>query len=117
MKTMRMARDITHQISRQSGRNQSDIEQGCVAASVEKESGSPSLSRLNEIRVYFEDTDVSGRTYHASYLQFLQRGRTEWPLRLGFWHSEIAEVQARIAYFVVRELQIEYLAPTLMDNL
>ena len=30
------------------------------------------------VRVYYEDTDFSGRVYHASYLRFLERGRTEW---------------------------------------
>ena len=36
------------------------------------------------VRVYYEDTDFSGRVYHASYLRFLERGRTEWLRRRGF---------------------------------
>ncbi len=36
------------------------------------------------VRVYYEDTDFSGRVYHASYLRFMERGRTEWLRALGF---------------------------------
>ena len=43
------------------------------------------------VRVYYEDTDFSGRVYHASYLRFLERGRTEWLRRRGFGHRELAE--------------------------
>jgi acyl-CoA thioester hydrolase len=67
------------------------------------------------IRVYYEDTDFSGRVYHASYLRFLERGRTEWLRGHGFAHKEIAE-QSGIM-FAVRKLHIEYAAPALMDDL
>jgi len=43
-----------------------------------------------EIRIYYEDTDFSGRVYHASYLRFLERGRTEWLRRFGLEHREAA---------------------------
>jgi acyl-CoA thioester hydrolase len=67
------------------------------------------------IRVYYEDTDFSGRVYHASYLRFLERGRTEWLRGLGFGHREIAGATGVV--FAVRRLQIEYVAPALMDDL
>ena len=67
------------------------------------------------VRVYYEDTDFSGRVYHASYLRFLERGRTEWLRRLGLSHQEIAQNSGVI--FAVRRLEIEYLAPALMDDL
>ncbi len=67
------------------------------------------------VRVYYEDTDFSGRVYHASYLRFLERGRTEWLRRGGFSHRELGE-NSGIA-FAVRSLQIEYQAPALMDDL
>jgi acyl-CoA thioester hydrolase len=67
------------------------------------------------VRVYYEDTDFSGRVYHASYLRFLERGRTEWLRRRGFAHRELAEASG--VAFAVRSLQIEYLAPALMDDL
>jgi acyl-CoA thioester hydrolase len=67
------------------------------------------------VRVYYEDTDFSGRVYHASYLRFLERGRTEWLRRRGFAHRDLA-TNSGVA-FAVRSLQIEYLAPALMDDL
>jgi acyl-CoA thioester hydrolase len=67
------------------------------------------------VRVYYEDTDFSGRVYHASYLRFLERGRTEWLRRRGYAHREVAENSGMA--FAVRSLHIEYLAPALMDDL
>jgi acyl-CoA thioester hydrolase len=67
------------------------------------------------VRVYYEDTDFSGRVYHASYLRFLERGRTEWLRRRGFAHRDLVE-DSGLA-FAVRSLQIEYLAPAMMDDL
>jgi acyl-CoA thioester hydrolase len=67
------------------------------------------------IRVYYEDTDLSARVYHASYLRFLERGRTEWLRCLGFTHGE--SVDASGVLFAVRILHIEYLAPALIDDL
>ncbi len=66
------------------------------------------------VRVYYEDTDFSGRVYHASYLRFLERGRTEWLRRLGLSHHQIAESSGIV--FAVRRLEIEYLSPALMDD-
>ena len=66
------------------------------------------------MRVYYEDTDFSGRVYHASYLRFLERGRTEWLRALGFDHRTLAGEAG--LFFAVRGLQIEYLAPALMDD-
>ena len=67
------------------------------------------------VRVYYEDTDFSGRVYHASYLRFLERGRTEWLRRRGSAHRDLAETSG--AFFVVRSLQIEFLSPAMMDDL
>jgi acyl-CoA thioester hydrolase len=67
------------------------------------------------VRVYYEDTDFSGRVYHASYLRFLERGRTEWLRGHGFAHRDLAERSG--VMFVVRSLQIEFLAPAAMDDL
>ena len=67
------------------------------------------------VRVYYEDTDFSGRVYHASYLRFLERGRTEWLRRRGFTHLDLAESSGVV--FAVRSLQIGYLAPAMMDDL
>jgi len=67
------------------------------------------------VRVYYEDTDFSGRVYHASYLRFLERGRTEWLRGFGFGHRDLAGSAGVV--FAVRSLQIEYLVPALMDDL
>jgi acyl-CoA thioester hydrolase len=67
------------------------------------------------VRVYYEDTDFSRRVYHASYLRFLERGRTEWLRRRGFAHRDLAHCSGVV--FAVRSLQVEYLAPAMMDDL
>ncbi|HEY3624312.1 MAG TPA: tol-pal system-associated acyl-CoA thioesterase [Roseiarcus sp.] len=67
------------------------------------------------VRVYYEDTDFSGRVYHASHLRFLERGRTEWLRRRGFAHRDLAENSGVV--FAVRSLQLEFLAPAMMDDL
>jgi acyl-CoA thioester hydrolase len=67
------------------------------------------------LRVYYEDTDFSGRVYHASYLRFLERGRTEWLRAEGFEQRELAAGAALV--FAVRRLEIDYLKAALMDDL
>jgi acyl-CoA thioester hydrolase len=67
------------------------------------------------VRVYHEDTDFSERVYHAAFLRFLERGRTEWLRGRGFAHRELAETSG--VAFAVRSMQIEFLAPALMDDL
>jgi len=66
------------------------------------------------IRVYYEDTDFSGRVYHASYLRFLERGRTEWLRALGFEQRALSGESGLV--FAVRSLGVEYIAPALMDD-
>jgi acyl-CoA thioester hydrolase len=67
------------------------------------------------LRVYYEDTDFSGRVYHASYLRFLERGRTEWLRAEGFEQRELAAGGALV--FAVRRLEIDYLKAAQMDDL
>ena len=67
------------------------------------------------VRVYYEDTDFSGRVYHASYLRLLERGRTEWLRARGLAHRDLMENE-RLA-FAVRSLTIDYLQPAMMDDL
>ena len=67
-----------------------------------------------QVRVYYEDTDLSGRVYHASYLRFFERGRTEWLRALGFQHSELAQSDG-IA-FAVTCLRVDYFAAALIDD-
>jgi acyl-CoA thioester hydrolase len=73
-----------------------------------------SIHRLS-IRVYYEDTDFSGVVYHASYLRFMERGRTELLRDLGIHQQAIHEGEAPFA-FVVRAMNIEFLKPARMDD-
>ncbi len=67
--------------------------------------------------VYYEDTDFSGVVYHASYLRFLERGRTEFLRTLGIEHRGIfGNGGADGFHFVVRAMTIEFLKPALMDE-
>jgi acyl-CoA thioester hydrolase len=71
------------------------------------------------VRVYYEDTDFSGIVYHASYLRFMERGRTNHLRLLGADHRalfEEAEQEAPGFAFVVRSMQIEFLKPARMDD-
>jgi acyl-CoA thioester hydrolase len=67
------------------------------------------------LRVYYEDTDFSGRVYHASYLRFFERGRTEWLRSFGFQHNQLA-ASSGIA-FAVSRLQVDFAAPAFIDDL
>jgi acyl-CoA thioester hydrolase len=67
------------------------------------------------LRVYYEDTDFSGRVYHASYLRFLERGRTEWLRERGFEQKEMAKGASIV--FVVHRLTIDFLGPATMDDM
>jgi acyl-CoA thioester hydrolase len=67
------------------------------------------------LRVYYEDTDFSGLVYHASYLRFLERGRTEWLRGHGFEQRALAAGAAMV--FAVRRIEVDYLKPALMDDL
>ncbi len=67
------------------------------------------------VRVYYEDTDFSGRVYHASYLRFLERGRSEWLRGRGLTHQDLAADSGIV--FAVRSMQIDFLAPAQIDDL
>ncbi|MFO1185291.1 MAG: YbgC/FadM family acyl-CoA thioesterase [Bauldia sp.] len=70
------------------------------------------------IRVYFEDTDMSGLVYHASYLRFLERGRTDFLRLLGIGHSALlAGEHGEPLFFAVRSLSIEFVRPAAIDDL
>ena len=73
-----------------------------------------SRSHQIEVRVYYEDTDFSGAVYHAAYLHFFERGRTEFLRAEGVHHSELAK--EGIA-FAVRSMQIEFLRGAGIDDL
>lgn len=66
------------------------------------------------VRVYFENTDAGGVVYHAEYLKFLERARTEWLRHLGHDHQALAR-QHKVV-FVVAGLTIDYLKPAKLDD-
>ncbi|MEE7457939.1 tol-pal system-associated acyl-CoA thioesterase [Methylorubrum populi] len=68
------------------------------------------------LRVYYEDTDFSGFVYHASYLRFMERGRTELLRGLAGDQSELHAEGAGLV-FVVRKMNLDYLKPARMDDL
>jgi acyl-CoA thioester hydrolase len=72
------------------------------------------------IRVYYEDTDFSGIVYHASYLRFMERGRTNYLRLIGADHRALFEQAAAEApgfAFVVRHMDIAFRKPAFMDDL
>ncbi len=68
------------------------------------------------IRVYFQDTDAGGVVYHASYVNFMERARTEW-LRERYGYSNAGLMKEFGVVFVVRSLKLDYLKPALLDDL
>lgn len=76
------------------------------------------MSRIHRlpVRVYYEDTDFSGVVYHASYLRFMERGRTELIRDLGIAQRELFDGEAALG-FAVRRMTIDFLRPALMDDL
>jgi len=66
-----------------------------------------------KVRVYFEDTDFSGNVYHASYLKFFERGRTEWLRARGIHHSKLARDGLA---FAVRKMEIGFEAAAGIDD-
>src|SRR5882762_9451392 len=72
-----------------------------------------------QVRVYYEDTDFTGIVYHANYLRFMERGRTNYLRLLGADHGALfaeAQTQAPGFAFVVRSMDIEFLKPARMDD-
>lgn len=68
------------------------------------------------VRVYFEDTDSGGVVYHANYLNFMERARTEWLRSLGI-DQRLLKIEENII-FVVHQILIQYIKPAVFnDNL
>ena len=67
-------------------------------------------------RVYYEDTDFSGLIYHARYLHFLERGRTDYLRCLGVEQSALIGIDEEGLVFVVHRMEIDFKAPARMDD-
>jgi len=73
--------------------------------------------QLLPVRVYYEDTDFTGVVYHASYLRFLERGRTEFLRAFGIHQTELFDHDGGGALaFAVRKMSIEFLKAARMDD-
>jgi len=66
------------------------------------------------VRVYWEDTDAGGVVYYANYLSFLERARSEWLRDLGFEQDALRDESGVV--FVVRRVEIDYLAPARFND-
>jgi acyl-CoA thioester hydrolase len=66
------------------------------------------------LRVYYEDTDLAGIVYHANYLKFLERARSEWVRGLGIDQADLRARQGIV--FAVRRIDAEYLRPARFDD-
>ena len=66
------------------------------------------------IRVYYENTDAGGVVYHAEYLKFLERARTEWLRHLGFDHQGLARTHR--VQLIVTSLAVDFVKPARLDD-
>ncbi len=67
------------------------------------------------VRVYFEDTDAGGIVYHANYLRFAERARTEWMRELGYDHRRLAGEHRLL--FAVARAELDFVRPARLDDL
>jgi acyl-CoA thioester hydrolase len=67
------------------------------------------------VRVYYEDTDTAGIVYHANYLRFAERGRTEMLRAAGFEHAKLL-AETGVAFTVI-SMQINFKSPAKLDEL
>ena len=66
------------------------------------------------IRVYWEDTDAGGVVYHASYVRFLERARTEWLRAMGLGQQQLKDDEDLV--LVIREMNLDFHKPARLDD-
>ena len=66
------------------------------------------------VRIYHEDTDAAGIVYHANYLKFMERARTEWLRWVGYEQDQLTASIGIL--FVVRKIKIEYILPARFND-
>ena len=67
-----------------------------------------------KIKVYYEDTDASGRVYHSNYLKYFERARSDFLYNLGFNHKNLLEKYK--LYFVVKSCHIDFKQPAYFED-
>ncbi|MEE7547163.1 tol-pal system-associated acyl-CoA thioesterase [Xanthomonas sp. Kuri4-1] len=65
-------------------------------------------------RIYWEDTDAGGVVYHARYVAFMERARTEWMRALGYGQERMRREHGLV--FAVRSMQLDFLKPARLDD-
>jgi acyl-CoA thioester hydrolase len=75
----------------------------------------PRTRHISSLRVYWEDTDAGGVVYHANYLKFFERARTDWLRALGVGQERLLAESNRV--FVVAQVALRYLAPARLDDM
>jgi acyl-CoA thioester hydrolase len=73
------------------------------------------LTHHLDVRVYYEDTDFSGVVYHANYLKYAERARSDFLRLAGVKHSELLALEKPLA-FVVTKMDMDFLAPARIDD-
>jgi acyl-CoA thioester hydrolase len=68
------------------------------------------------VRIYYEDTDLSGIVYHANYLRYMERARSDWIRQLGMDQRAFIE-DAQSTFFVIRNIQMDFVAPARLDDI
>lgn len=71
------------------------------------------MTHTYPVRVYYEDTDMGGIVYHANYLRFIERARSDWVRKLG--NDQNAMREAGIVW-VVKRIECEYIAPAIFED-
>lgn len=72
------------------------------------------MSHLFALRVYYEDTDFGGIVYHANYLKFIERARSEWVRSLGIDQRRMKAETGTV--FAVRWMESDFLKPAVFDD-
>ena len=72
-------------------------------------------AHLLPVRVYYEDTDFTGLVYHANYVRYFERGRSDCLRAMGIGHAELLEADEPLA-FVVSQMALNFLKPARIDD-
>ena len=72
-------------------------------------------AHLLPVRVYYEDTDFTGLVYHANYVRYFERGRSDFLRAIGMGHAQLLEVHPPMA-FVVSKMELSFLKPARIDD-
>jgi len=67
------------------------------------------------VRVYYEDTDFSGVVYHANYLRYLERGRSDFLRLIGVHHADLWAMAEPLAFSIAR-MELEFIRPARIDD-